>query len=487
MALFSGSLAYALFGTRLFRGDGDVGRHLRVGHDILAAGRIAGVDVYSHTMRGQPFVPYEWLSEVAVALADRAAGLAGVAALSAILFAAATWIAYRLARLAGGGPLLAGLAASLAMVLQAMHLLPRPHLFTTLLAAAFLFLLERSRREHEVRILAILPIGMWLWANLHGGFLVGFILLGVYLADAWRPGSPAARMRVPLLLATAACAAVSMATPAGPSLWAHTTGYLGIDFLVDRTNEYQSPDFHAAYGRTFLVVLSLGIVLMATGRASVRFIEATLFVGWLAAALHSARNIPLFGVLAVPWYATWMRNVLDRPESSGGARVARRLLATDRRLADTEARLRPAGIGTLMAGLLLALALFAHAERYRFESGFFPVDALQSVPEGGPRPRVFNEMAWGGYLLNERPDIPVFMDGQTDFYGAELAMDYVAIMNGEARWEETLDEYRIGWTLTRPDATLVRLLDATGGWTRLYADSVAVVMVRESSEREPRR
>jgi hypothetical protein len=483
-ALFSGALAYALFGTSLFRGDGDVGRHLRVGHDILASGRIAGIDVYSHTMRGQPFVPYEWLSEVAAALADRAAGLAGVATLSAVLFALATWLAYRLARLAGGGPLLAGFAAALAMVLQAIHLLPRPHLFTTLLAVSFLYALEKSRRAQATRILAILPIGMCLWANLHGGFLVGFILLAVYLVDAWRPGSPSARMRRPLLIVTVACIAASLLTPVGLSLWAHTTGYLGIDFLVDRTNEYQSPDFHAAYGRTFLAILILGIALLATGRASAYFVETTLFVGWLAAALHSGRNIPLFGVLAVPWYAAWIRRALATGQARDEIGITQRLLATDTRLVDTERRLRPIGVGILMASLLLAIALFANPARYRFQSSFFPVAALQTVPEGGPRPDVFNDMAWGGYLLYERPDIPVFMDGQTDFYGADLAMDYVAIMNGEPRWQEKLDEYGVGWTLTRPGATLVQLLEASGGWTRLYGDSVAVVLVRGPYQHE---
>jgi len=480
VALFSGALAYALFGARLFRGDGDVGRHLRVGHDILEAGRIGGIDVYSHTMRGQPFVPYEWLSEVLVALADRAAGFAAVASLTALLFAAATWVAYRVARLTGAGPLLGGLTASLAMVLQAIHLLPRPHLFTTLFAVCFLYGLERSRREGDRRILLLLPVGMWIWANLHGGFLVGFLLLGVYLVDAWRPGSPAARMRRPLLIAVAACVVTSLITPSGPSLWTHTTGYLGIDFLVDRTVEYQSPDFHAAFGRTFLAVLILGILLLATGRASANFVETALFLGWLAAGLHSGRNIPLFGVLAVPWYAAWIRRLAMSSSDAGvPSRVARRLLATDRRLQETDVSLRPAGMGVVLTATLLGTALVRAPDRYGFEEGFFPVAALEAIEPGGPRANVFNDMAWGGYILYERPDIAVFMDGQTDFYGVELATEYVNVMSGGPGWSDVLRRYDVGWTLTRPGVPIVQLLTATGGWTPLYADSVAVVMVRE--------
>ena len=484
--LFSGSLAIGLFASRLFSGDGDVGRHLRVGHDILASGRVAGIDVYSHTMSGREFVPYEWLSEVLFAVSDRIAGLPGVAVLSGLLFASATWVAYRLARLGGNGPILATLIAVLVLVLQGMHLLPRPHLFTTLAAVVFLYVLELTRQRGEIRPLTALPVVMWAWANLHGGFLVGFVLLGVYVLDAAFSGAGSRRRLGYLLLIAAACIVVSMFTPAGLSLWAHTTGYLRIDFLVDHTAEYRSPDFHATYAQRFLVVFFLGIVLLATGRARCSFTESSLFLGWLAAALHSGRNIPLFGVLAVPWYAGWTRRMLEtsKGESRLLSRASRRLLTLDRELAETERRLKPWILGSIIPAALVALAVTSESYRYQFDPGVFPVSALESVDKGGPHRRVFNDLRWGGYLLYARPDLPVFIDGQTDFYGAELTMDYVAIMSGKPRWQEKLDEYGVGWTLTPPGATLVQLLEASGGWTRLYGDSVAVVMVRGPSQNE---
>ena len=57
--------------------DGDAARHLTVGELILSTARIPDRDVFSHTMLGLPFVPYEWLAEVASAAAYRGAGLGG--------------------------------------------------------------------------------------------------------------------------------------------------------------------------------------------------------------------------------------------------------------------------------------------------------------------------------------------------------------------------------------------------------------------------
>src|SRR4051794_20211473 len=76
--IFLSCLLLALkFGSMMVSADGDPGRHLAVGQHILASGAIPREDIFSHTMAGEPFVPYEWLAEVASAASYRWAGLAG--------------------------------------------------------------------------------------------------------------------------------------------------------------------------------------------------------------------------------------------------------------------------------------------------------------------------------------------------------------------------------------------------------------------------
>jgi hypothetical protein len=480
-SVFLLGVGLVLFGKTLFSYDGDVGRHVRIGLDILTTHHIPTVDQYSHSMAGEHFVPYEWLSETLFASSWSAAGLPGVALLTALLFATSAWLVYRTARLPGPGPLLAGAVTVLALVLQAGHLLPRPHLFTTLLAVTFLFLLESYQRSGRRGYLFVLPPLMLAWVNLHGGFLVGFILLGVYVLDAWRTRASSPARLLALLAASVACALATFVSPAGSEIWSHTTGYLRIDLLVDMTHEYRSPDFHGGYGRAFLLAILTGFSLLAGGRAKPSFRETLLFIGWLAAALHSARNIPLFGVLAVPWYASWIQRTCEALTAGGRHGLADRIQRLDGSAARTEALLRPAVVSISGLVAMAALALGPWSERYRFDETFFPVVALDKLPEDPARGHVFNEMAWGGYILLQRPDIPVFIDGQTDFYGERLSSDYLRIIGGGRGWNELLDSYAIDWTLTRPDEPIVQLLDLHPDWEIRYRDPVAALSSRRRS------
>jgi len=470
------ALGWSLFGVRLFRNDGDVGRHVRLGRYILETGTIPRVDHFSHTMSGQPFVPYEWLSEVIFAAADALGGLPAVAVLTSLLFAAATLVVFRLCVLLGGGPLLSAAVSVLSMALQGVHLLPRPHLFTTLFAAGTLLLLEIHRRRADHRLLFGLVPVMLMWTNLHGGFLVGFVVLGVYLADAWLPGSSARASRVPLSLTLIACLLATLANPVGVKIWSHTLAYFGVDFLVDMTDEYRSPDFHQLYGRLFLVGILTGLGLLGSGRSRAGFRDLSLVLGWLAAGLVSARNIPLFGVLSVPWFVLWSRQIAASADTPRG--LLRRLSDMEERGRLLESRISGT-VPTLILGLVAAvLALTAASDRYAFEPESFPEAAMGPVDELQPRGRLFNEMPWGGYLLYKRPGIPVFIDGQTDFYGEALSRDYLRIRELAPEAFNLLDRYSIDWVLVRSTVPLVQGLDLQPEWTCSYRDVTATLCLR---------
>jgi hypothetical protein len=476
------ALAWALFGIHLFHIDGDVGRHIRVGRHILSTGEIPRSDIFSHTMLGEPFVPFEWLSEVCFAAADRIAGLTGVAVLSALLFAATSLVVYSLVRRLGVGPLLASMAAALSMVLQAVHLLPRPHLFTTLFAAVFLMLLETYRIRRSVVALGVLIPIMALWTNLHGGFLVGFVLLAVYSLDAWRPGSAVAANRIPLVLTAAACLIASFLNPAGFGVWTHSLSYFGMDFLVDQTNEYQSPDFHQLHGKVFLVSILIGLSLLGSGISRAGFRDLTLFLGWLAAGLMSARNIPLFGVLAVPWFAPWVKSVLALSRDGPLGPAATRIEEFDSRMEKVEAQISGFIPTVVLALILIVFAARSGGDRYAFEPESFPVRAVAALDELSLSGNVFNEMPWGGYLLYTRPDIPVFIDGQTDFYGEDLSRDYLRIRHLSPGGLDLLDDYEVDWILTPPTVPLSQGLSLDSRWRLEYEDAVAQVYARVFTE-----
>jgi hypothetical protein len=478
--------AFTLFLRKggLFAGDGDPGRHIRLGRFIIENRAIPRVDVFSHTMQGRDFIPFEWLSEVLFSAAHSLAGLAGVAMLTGLLFATGVGLAYLAIRSFGVPAPVACAFGFLAFLLQAVHLHPRPHMFTTALVALFSLLLLEVRRGRSVRWLLALPLLMVVWVNLHGGFLVGFILIGIFTADAlirWtrdRTDEEARDLSFWLLGTLALCLAGSLLNPAGLALWPHTTGYLGETYLVDFTQEYKSPDFHDTLIKSFLAALILGTIVLAQLRSRVDSLGLFLWVVFAAFALHSARNIPLFGVVCVPWLAAWASELLSR-ESSGhsiGARFWRWAQGIQR----VEATLP--GWPVVAVGLALLSAGAVREGRsgtYAFAPDVFPVTAVGHLQEIGfvPPGPVYNEFIWGGYLLYAWPEVPVFIDGQTDFYGEELTREYRDIRFLQPGWRESLAKRGVRWVLVPPDSPLASALDLLDEWERSYSDETAAVYV----------
>jgi hypothetical protein len=467
----------------MFRADGDVGRHIRMGRQILEQGRIPATDSLSHTLPGGEWIPKEWASQVAMATADMNAGLAGVATLAALVFAVTVGLVYAIGRAGGAGILTSLLVATISLLLQlSTHLLPRPHLVTTALLAAVTLVLVRYRQTRRRWLMLPLPLLFAAWANLHGGFPVGFVILGVFVVDGvvdslrgrvdWRATG--------LVAVTAlTAAAATLLNPVGIELWRHVAGHVANQFFMDITREFQSPDFHQAYARLFLAVVLGTLALLAATKPHVRLHEAALYMIGLSAALGSARHITVFSVISVPWIAVWMTRAL-RDAAADGAPLAIRFIGTGARVEATAAL---TGIVSPILIGMVAVALTVGPLRHRaaFDPTQFPVAALESVTPGSLPPEMFNQMRWGGYLLYAYPEVRIFMDGHADFFGEELTREYLAIRHLAPGWQELLDRFAVRWTLTMPEGPITQALYLSPDWIPLYADDVAVVFERDDS------
>ena len=466
-----------LRGRQAINTDGDLGRHIRVGETILAERGLFYTDRFSHTMAGEPFVPHEWLSEVLFAAAHRLAGLPGALVLTGIVVAAAYALALLFLQRSGVDPLLAFATAIAAGLLGAVHWLARPHVFTLLGAVATLWLLERGGRRAPLAAVGIFA----LWVNLHGGFLYGLVLIGLYLVgDAleirWGHGRAhwVGRLRQHGVVLAGALAG-ALINPSGPGLLMHVTGYLGKGYLVDRTAEYQSPDFHALYGRIFLMVVLGVVAALALGGRRPAFPRLVAVLANLAFALMAIRNIPLFGLVALPLVVLHL---------AGGAAAPRSPLLDRLRVRFAEAA-RSASFGAWSAGvagllLVAAAAQWAPGGRPLVQAGFdpnaFPVEAVARARAAGISGPVFNEFTWGGYLLYAWPEQKVFIDGQTDFYGEQLTREYATIRETGEGWQEALARRGVELMLLPPDAPLVRALSKSPSWRMQYVDATAALL-----------
>lgn len=479
-ALFFGIVAT---GPVMLNGDGDLGRHITIGNYILDSGRIPTQDLFSYTLAGQPLTPHEWLAQVVFAFSHRFLGLDGVVLLCALLLALAVTGVYLQAVQRSGLRLISMGLAIAAAAAAALHWLARPHLWTMLWVVLWVGTLEGLRRG-QYRLAWILPVLMVAWANLHGAFIAGFVIWGLYGVGAfwervWGPreSRPAVAWWRAWGLGGAGAFLGSLLNPVGWHLWETSLGYLRNRYLVDHTFEYFSPNFHLGGTWPFLGWIAFSLLLLGVGWLRLRPTSALLLAAWTVMGLYSARNIPLYALLAAPILAEGLAaaGVREAPSLAGYVRL-------EGRLQQVEAGLR----GHLVALACLLLVGWALAKGIpldfagqgnRFSEKVFPVEAVSWL-DGHPLPgEGFNHFPWGGYLLYRRwPAQRVFIDGQTDFYGEALTRQYEQVIGLAPAWQEVLQRYGVRWAILPPGSSLEQALVTELGWQAVYRDDTAVIL-----------
>jgi hypothetical protein len=464
------------FGSRLINSDGDMARHIRLGEAILDQGSLPRADFFSHTMGGRPFIAFEWGSEVLYALAYRAAGLAGVAVLAGLVLALTYALVARFLIRRGGDPLLAYFMSMAAAVLSAAHWLARPHLFTMLAVVLLMELLERRGRRSLWPWFALFVI----WANLHGGFFYGCIIIAIYAAGELLEARFSAGEERSVWLARARhhgaalgiALLASVINPNGLRNLAHVAGFFGNEFLR-QTQEFMSPDFHTVNGKIFLLALLAVLAALALTRRRPTFPVLLVLLANIAFSLISQRNIELFALIALPLLA------LTYDAEWRALPVLRRAKEVfQREHAGAYSGVGAAICALLLAGLALAGGSVAGIEVVpnRFDATVFPVDAVAKARAERLDGTLFNNFIWGGYLLHAWPEQRVFIDGGTDHYGDELFNEYIQIWNLDPGWRDVMRRRGIDVALVPPRSRLAHELAEDLGWKVWYCDSTAVIL-----------
>jgi hypothetical protein len=438
--------------------------HIAAGRWIIAHAAVPHHDVFSSSMAGAPWVPHEWLSEVILAAGYDRLGWAGLVVGTAIVFA--TTLAFLVALLRRYLPPAAALAATLgAWGLCVAHLHARPHVFGLLLLVVWLGVLVGARHEERAPAPAFALL-MVLWANLHGGFVVGLVLAALLAGEALfeaadRPSLLRAARGWGLFGGLTLLAAV--ATPSGLSGLLLTFDFMRMPFALATINEWKSPDFQYPQPlEAWLLLLILG-ALFAGVRLPVTRIAMLLLL--LHEALVHRRFAEILG-LATP--------LLLAP-ALGMRLRATAMAALDRGLATATEASRPVGLA--LAGIAIAVATTAvlRSDITNDTDRFAPSAAVQFAKDQHLTGPVFNDYEFGGYLIFS--GIAPFVDGRADMYGD-------AFLKRAATPSELpalLQQYAVAWTLLDPGDARVVLLDHLPGWRRLYTDDIAVVHVRDQA------
>jgi uncharacterized membrane protein YidH (DUF202 family) len=328
------------------------------------------------------------------------------------------------------------------------------------------------------------PLVMVAWANLHGGWVIGFVWLGIALASelwgwAWEQDNPAHRMRVRrLLMVTAASAVAVVATPHFFSLYPYPFETQGSAAQQTLIQEWQSPNFHVLELRPFELMIFLIPVGFALKRPSM--FDLLLALTGLGLALQNVRNIALFVAALTPvlittygsWWTEyakahdWKFTLPSRPAFAVITAVVLLLImgATSLRVANT----------------------ISPARQQQLQVTEYPVGAadwLAAHPDVGTR--MFNQYGFGGYLAYRfypQPNRRVFIFGEAALMGDQLLNEYADVYYVRPDWKQVLDKYGVDYVVETTGDPLANLLATQPDWKLVYKDNTAVIYVRGPHE-----
>jgi hypothetical protein len=449
--------------------DGDSGWHIATGEWILNHRAVPTVDPFSFTFAGRPWVAHEWLSEVLIAVAWRAAGWSGVSLLFALAGTGLFLIlGAELRRWLSPLAMFAVLMAVLVMLQP--FVLARPHMLAWPLLAGWLVALVRAREKARAPrwplALLIVP-----WANLHGSFLFGLLLVGPFALEAL---IEAKGRRLPVLIDWGRFGLLallaSLATPHGADALIFPF-QVSIMESLPMIAEWQATNFQSHGGFELVLLGTIAVLLLKDVRMAP--LRLLLLLGTLYLAFHHIRHQAMLAIIGAILMA----------EPLGRALVGDALPKPALREALAGQWGRYARPGAIIAAVLLAVATVRLAvPMERPNSREVPVAAVAAMPAGLRGQNGFNRYGFGGILIlnGYRP----YIDGRADLYGDAFMREYGRIVDGDmARWKAAVDRWNLRWAMLAPDEPLARLLAKDPRWPLIYRDKWAVIHVRRDPAR----
>ena len=439
-----------------------------------------------------------WFSQILLYLVYLAGGFKGLIILRAIVLTAMFYGLFVLLRRAGTGRLPAAMLVFVSwwiVVREFTYIGLKPQMFSSMLGVMLVLVLEEMRRRKRWALYA-LPLMMMLWANMHGGYVLGVLMIALYSAGmAMRKTGGR-----DIYISCAAAILLSLLNPSGYNAFLHIAiPILDPNLSSNPANvvEHISVFSYSGIGGVmrrlpvFAVLIFVSAASFIPSFLRIRNMRVEILLVYillLAMAVSAARYVVFFATIAVFMTAFNLAGLL----SSLWQRVS---------------GLRHALAASTLISVLIVLTMTAAAasEGYRSTGLRYqrPYDdsyggAVDYLKQNNIRGRMFNDYGPGGFLIWALyPDAEVFSDSRGLYHKgretAQRAMDnpfYAPAGSfGVPLYKRLSSDYAIELAVLpgcdKVSGVLIRLslaLLRDSQWHLLYADRTAMVLMKETPE-----
>ena len=404
----------------------DFWMHLARGREIVDTGQFITTDHFTIAGAGVSVRDANWLSQIFYFRLFSWGGLPLIQVCNALTLSAALWLLVRVCRHNGTSWRSAAAGGVIAFLVAWQTFLIRPQTFSVLLFVLLYGVLSEGASSLFV-LLICPPLLLLLWVNLHGGFVIGLVLIGVFVLASIIDGvrNPGKASNAKWLLASLLLSALTtLINPYGWRIYQYAFS-LTATVMPRHIEEWMPPPMNQWIGQGLVgsALLVAGLYLLKRRVPTVR--ESLLLLCFFPLALHSARMVIWWAIVVAPIVASLLGSFEDEPTR------------------------RPSRVSSIMSvslcAVLIGLCILslpwlekvnpiftAVRSPHRIESDLDNVARAGLDTSRGGSGIVFARMDWGQYLdWRLGPHRRLLIDGHVELASDQIWHEYCQAISGD--------------------------------------------------------
>lgn len=344
----------------------------------------------------------------------------------------------------------------------------RCHMFSFLLFALFVLILELYRLHGKKWLLAILPFLMLLWGNTHGGCLSGLGLILIYaVGEFLNKKNP-----IPYLITLIVSSIVLFVNPYGFEYvkFLFTAGTMSREWISEWASPFATTFYAFKFKIYFIFMILIALLKGIENKFDLKNIDMTKLLllvstGYLA-VMHT-KLLPFFVISSAIFMFDDVLSILNKIRSLS-------LLANDK--------------NKYVYAVILFISLSAlnsaniHNNTISVNQKYLPYNAVEFLATNSVKGNILVDMTYGSYVgYKLYPNNKIFMDGRyEEVYFPDLLLEMKDFfrMNGN-NFDKILTKYPTDIVLLQKNHTenLTKYL-VQKNWREIFSDENFIVLIR---------